>query len=244
MEMTTDYLLGGKVSLAQPKDGYRVGIDPVLLAASVPISSGQTLLDAGAGVGAAMLCIAKRVPDSKVYGLEIQPDLVPINQGNISENHMESICNTLQGDIKSPPESLVPNSFDHVMTNPPHFIAADSLVSPNDNKAICRHESSLTLEEWINACVRMVTPRGTFTILHRADRVDEVIAAMTQKCGGITIWPLWPKTGKLAKLVIVQGRKGAKTPAKMLPGLTLHEEDGGYTKQAQQILSGGQGLVP
>ena len=75
MQVTDDTLLDGRVKLRQPRDGYRVAIDPVLLAAAVPAASGEMVLDVGTGVGAAALCLAWRAPESRVVGLELQRSL-------------------------------------------------------------------------------------------------------------------------------------------------------------------------
>ena len=53
---TEDSLLGGKIMMRQPVQGYRVAIDPLLLAASISVEPGESVLDVGAGVGAAGLC--------------------------------------------------------------------------------------------------------------------------------------------------------------------------------------------
>ena len=54
---STDDFLGGKLRVKQPKKGYRAGIDPVLLAASVNAHIGDNILDLGCGVGVASLCL-------------------------------------------------------------------------------------------------------------------------------------------------------------------------------------------
>src|SRR6185437_2187064 len=116
---TEDRLLGGRVRLRQPADGYRVAIDPVFLAASVPAEPHQLVLDVGCGAGAAMLCLAARAPLSRVVGLEMQRDLVRLAGDNVILNGLEARVSVMIGDLLQPPPRLSPGSFDHVMANPP-----------------------------------------------------------------------------------------------------------------------------
>ena len=84
--LTDDHLLGGRVRFSQPAHGYRVAIDPVLLAAAVPARAGERVLDAGAGTGAASLCLAARVPECRIVGLELQRPLQRIASHNVTQN--------------------------------------------------------------------------------------------------------------------------------------------------------------
>jgi tRNA1(Val) A37 N6-methylase TrmN6 len=72
---TRDALLAGKVALWQPTRGYRVAVDPVLLAAAVEPKAGDRVLDMGCGVAAISLCLLARCPDISVVGLERNVDL-------------------------------------------------------------------------------------------------------------------------------------------------------------------------
>ena len=238
IETTKDFLLHGAVTLHQPKEGYRVGIDPVLLAASIQHKKGQKILDAGAGVGAASLCAAKRCLEADVHGLEIQPQMVEIAKLNVTCNEMEDRVFMHQGPIQTPPLLLKPNSFHHVITNPPHLEAKRNLMSLENTKIISRYEGDVGLRDWIRFCVRMVAPKGYFTIIHRADRSDELIAHINSFLGSIGIFPLWPKQGKSAKLILIQGRKGVRGKSKLCSGLVLHDMSGEYTKEARDVLSG------
>jgi tRNA1(Val) A37 N6-methylase TrmN6 len=96
---------------------------------------------------------------------------------------------------------------------------------------------------WLDACVRRLAPRGRLTLVHRADRLDHVMAALAGRLGAITIFPLWPTAGEPAKRVLATGRKGARGPARLSPGLILHDRDGRFTPEAEAVLRDGAPLA-
>lgn len=242
-EITADRLLGGRVKLTQPAEGYRVALDPVLLAASIEVLAGESVLDVGAGVGAAALCLAARVPGCRVMGLETQGTLVRRANDNAALNGWADRVAILEGDLLRPPPHLAPGSFDQVMANPPHLEAARASPSPVPGRDAAHVEGEARLAAWIAFALKMVRAKGSITLIHRADRLDEVLAALHGKAGEIVIFPLWPMDdGRPAKRVIVRSRKGVAAPTRLCAGLVLHRADGGYTDAAEAILRGGAAL--
>ncbi|MBL6931947.1 MAG: methyltransferase [Rhodospirillales bacterium] len=231
-----DALLGGRVRLLQMKDGYRAAIDPVLLAAAIPAKSGERVLDLGAGVGAASLCLAARVPGVKVMGLDIQPALVQLATENAVLNKCDEDVAFVTGDLLDCTNGLPEGTFDHVMANPPYLDSDSGNRPPNAAKAIANIEGEADLVDWVQAAVRAVRRKGSVTFIHRGDRIDELLAAFHGKLGEIVIFPLWPGQGKAAKRVILTARKGVASPARISAGLVLHEEQGKFSKAANAIL--------
>ncbi len=235
-DVTYDSLLGGRVALFQPKDGYRAAIDPILLAAAVPAQKGQRILDLGAGSGAAALCLAARVDGVEVAGLELQSDLIQFAAMGAAESGLAGRVTFQQGDLLAPPFGIGAEGFDHVMANPPYHIAGNGARPPDSIKFIANVEGNASLKDWVRACLHFVRPKGGVTLIHRADRLDALLAAMHGHLGGIIVFPLWPGKGKPAKRVILQGRKGVSTPLRLAAGLTLHSLDGAYAKRAEDVL--------
>lgn len=238
-------LLGGRVLLRQPAVGYRVAIDPVLLAAAVPAAKGDVALDVGAGVGAAALCLAARVDGLRVVGLEMQRELARLASDNVEENGLTERVDMLIGDLKRPPPRLGPRSFDHVLANPPYQEAERATPSNNRIKSIATVEGEAKLDDWIAFCIGMAKSGGTVTLIHRADRLPDLLAGLTRKTGGIVVFPVWPRSpteglGEVqAKRVIVQARVGSRAPLKLVGGLCVHEADGRYTAAAEHVLRHG-----
>jgi tRNA1(Val) A37 N6-methylase TrmN6 len=240
-EISEDRLLDGRVLLRQPADGYRAAIDPVFLAAAVPASDGEMVLDVGSGVGAASLCLASRVQGCRIFGLELQPPLVGLARQNIDLNGLTGRVETMIGSLQQPPPRLAPGSFHHVMTNPP-FHREEGSPSPNDGRDVANRESAVALADWMRFAINMLRPKGTLVAIYRADRLDELLAALQRKVGDIHLMPLWPKSGRPAKRILLRARKGVATPLTLTPGLVLHEEDGRYTALADEVLRGGGAL--
>ncbi|HUJ96689.1 MAG TPA: methyltransferase [Stellaceae bacterium] len=241
-EVTEDTLLGGRVVLRQPRTGYRAAIDPVLLAAAVSAGAVDTVLDIGCGVGAAMLCLAVRVAGCRITGIEAQRELVRLASENIDLNQVQGRVVAMAGDILRPPPRLEPGSFGHVMANPPFLEAGAATLSPLPRKAAATVEGEADLAAWVRFALAMVRPKGSLTFIHRADRMEQLLAQLMGRAGEITVFPLWAGSDKAAKRVIVRARKGVETPTRLTPGLILHTADGRYTAAADAVLRGGAAL--
>lgn len=235
-ELTTYSILRGKVQLSQPKTGYRSGIDPIFLAASVPLRHGESALEVGTGVGTALLALAYRVPEARLTGLEMQRHLIRIAQTNILANSMHGRVDVMAGDLMTPPPRLAASSFSHVFSNPPYHTEKKAVKSHIPSKALSHIESSAPLNKWVDFCVRMVKPKGSVTIIMTAARLDELVHHMSERLGGIEVFPLWAKPGEPAKRVIVRGWKNMRTPASLYPGMVVHESDGRYSVEARGVL--------
>ncbi|ABC23749.1 methyltransferase small [Rhodospirillum rubrum F11] len=235
-----DGLLDGRLRLMQPVDGYKVAIDSVLLAAAVDAAPGAHVLDAGAGTGAALLCLAARRPDLRVTGLELQALHAGLCHWSIELNALAGRARVMAGDLDRPPPELRATPFDAVMTNPP-FTSAGT-PPPDGGRARAMMEG-MALERWVARCLALLRPKGRFFAVHRADRLDDLISALTGRAGEITVLPLWSRAGRPAERVIVAARKGVRGGARLLPGLVLHQADAtAYTDETTALLRSGKAL--
>jgi tRNA1(Val) A37 N6-methylase TrmN6 len=239
---TEDRLLGGRIRLKQPTIGYRVAIDPVFLAAAVPAEPHQLILDVGCGAGAAMLCLAARVPHSRVVGLEMQRDLVRLAGDNVILNGLEARASVMIGDLLHPPPRLSPGAFHHVMGNPPYAERGHATPSATAGKSVATVEGDANLGDWVRFSLAMVRPNGTVTIIHRADRIDALLGHIAGRAGEVVVFPLWPGQDKPASRILVRMRKQVAAPARLAAGLVLHEAEGRLTTAADGVLREGRGI--
>jgi len=228
---TEDTLLGGRVRLRQPRRGYRVAVDAVLLAAATAAGPDDRVLDLGAGVGAVGLCLGVRVPGCRVVCLELQPAFAALALQNAEANGMADRIETVVHDIAQPlPDGLGP--FDYIATNPPYLSAAVADPSPDRAKALATVESSADLARWLDVATGALKPIGTLTMIHRSDRLDEIVARLVALgWGEIAVKRLPP-----AARVLLRARRGAGLHLHDSPPLVLHRPDGGYTDEAEAIL--------
>ena len=236
-DISRDAFLGGRLLLRQPVRGYRAGIDPVLLAASVQARPGQTVLDLGCGIGTAGLCLLARRPDMTVTGIELQPDLADLARRNARDNRMEDRFTVIEGSLAPPPAILAGRTFDQVITNPPWYDPATHRAPAATTSRIGHMEGDIDLAAWLKAATAALAPKGRLTVIHRADRLGDLLTILGKLAvGAIRIRPIHPKPGRPAIRVLISARKGARTPLELAAGLVLHDEDGTYGAAADSIL--------
>ncbi len=239
MSETTDgTLLGGQVKYRQFAKGHRSGFEPVLLAAAVPARPGELVLEAGCGAGAALLCLGWRVPRVLGVGVEIDTALIGLAEQNFKNNGLDGfVC--VRGDVARLGFGA---EFDHVMANPPWHDAAGT-NSPDRQRALAHHAGQDALAAWIAGMSRYLKPRGTMTLVLPAASFAEAARLMkAAECGAVSLFPLWPRAGLAAKMVIISAVRSSNGADRVLPGLVLHDE-AGITPSADSVLRGGEALL-
>lgn len=243
--LSDDRFLGGRLAIWQPRRGYRAATDPILLAAAVPARAGESVLDLGCGVGVAGLALALRVPGIRLAGLELQPDYAALARANAERNGIAA--EVVEGDLARLPAALRGRAFDHVIANPPYF-APHAPPAADGGRDHARREAT-PLATWIAAGLRRLRPGGRLTLIHRTERLPDILAALIPAAGDVVVLPLAGRAGRPAGRVIVSGRKGSRGPFTLLPPFVLHEgeaHDGdrdSFTPAAAAVLRGGAALA-
>lgn len=245
------FLLGGRVRYDQFAKGYRTGLEPVLMAASIPARPGETVLEGGCGAGAALLCLSARIPGVHGVGLESDPETLTLAGQNIDNNpspdgltrlrilqaHLPDIPRNLRG--------LTPTAngrFHHVMANPP-WHSPHGTPSPDSKRRLALSAETTAPEDWIRALTKWVLPGGTLTFVLSAAVADRACQTLLEnRCGSIQFYPFWPRAGREAKLVLVRAVHGGRGIFRLRAGLVLHEADGRFTAAAERVLRDGEAL--
>jgi tRNA1(Val) A37 N6-methylase TrmN6 len=246
-ELSEDAVLGGMLRLRQPRRGHRIGHDAILLAAACPARPGENAIDLGAGVGAAGLALARRVDDLTVTLVEIDPALAALAAENARLNGVAERVKAVTLDVAAPARAfaalgLRPESAMHVLMNPPFHDPGRQRVSPDRQRRLAHAASHDTLTAWTKAAVRLLRPRGTVTLIWRADGLGAVLRALAPHFGAVVVLPVHPKPDAAAIRILVRATKGSQAPMALLPGLVLADGSGRPTPEAETVLRQGATL--
>lgn len=244
---STDDFLGGRIGVIQPRRGHRAGSDAVFLAASVPARARERVLDVGAGVGAAGLCLLARVPGVELTAVEIDAELCALAAKNAARNGFAERVRIINADVTSPGKALraaglESESYDHLIANPPFHAQGAVRPAPDGARATAHVMAGEGLAAWVRFFAAMAAPNALLTLIHRPDCLGELLGLLDGRFGAVAIFPLFPKASEPATRIIVQAKKGSRAGLTLLPGLVLHEEDGRYTEAAEAVLRGGEAL--
>jgi tRNA1(Val) A37 N6-methylase TrmN6 len=244
---TTDAVLGGRLRLTQPRRGHRVGHDAILLAAATPARAGERIVDLGAGVGAAGLAVAARVAGAIVTMVEIDPTLAALAAENAQHNKLAEHVRAVVLDAAAPARAfasagLPAESAIRVMMNPPFNDPARQRTSPEPARRLAHALQPDTLPRWVRTAARLLRPRGTLTLIWRADGLAEVLRALETAFGDVLVLPVHPKPAAPAIRILVRATKSSRAPLVLLPGLVLNDGAGHPTPEADAVLRGGSVL--
>lgn len=242
IETTEDALLNGRIRIRQPARGYRVNVDTMLLAATFAPDmawGGCSFIEAGCGVGGALLAIGKqhadKAPPVRLVGIERDANMAALAKSNAVANGLAA--EIIEGDALAPPASL--GSFDRVLFNPPYDYPGEGRApSPEREHA---YIAERPIADWIKVWCNRMSKDSHLTVIHRAHRLREILDAMEGRLGGVAIFPIRPFASAPARRVIVRARKGSKAPLNLLRGLDLHPAGDAkekHTPEAEAILRG------
>ncbi len=233
-------LLGGRVRLRQPARGYRAGMDAALLAAAVEARPGQRVIEAGSGAGAVLMQIAARWPGVRLTGLERDPAMAALARENAVLNDADA--EIVEGDVAAGFRALGLPPFDHAVSNPPFFDDPGALRPPAPGKRGAWLADD-GLAAWTQFLLKAVGEGGTITMIHRADRLADLLDLLGSTAGSFAVRPVHAFADEPAKRVLVRAVKTGKAPLRLLPALVLHDRSGGkHTPGAEAVLRGGAAL--
>lgn len=234
-------LLDGRVKLIQSLDGLRASMDSVMLAAVVTAKRNEGILDMGCGTGSVGLCVNQRLSDLAVSlsGIDIQDKMILLAEQNAKANNIHSRAWYICGDVTNK-STFEAEAFDHIVMNPPYYNDGERQRSP-DSAREAAYSGDLAI--WIGSALHWVRQGGSVSLIHRADRLDDILTLAKGKFGAIEVWPIYSKATEPAIRVIVKMIRNRKTPMTLHAPVILFDENGEPSVQSNSILRDGMGLV-
>ncbi|MGJ4854658.1 tRNA1(Val) (adenine(37)-N6)-methyltransferase [Labrys sp. La1] len=240
-ETTLSAFLGGRLQLSQPARGHRVGTDAALLSACLLPAAGEMVYDLGAGIGAAGLGLAVRCLQCRVTLVEIDPVIAALAAGNAARNGLAERVATIEADVTQRPakgQALQPGTADHVIMNPPFHLPGTIRPAPDAYRAGAHVHGEADEEAWILCALALLRAKGSLALIHRADALPRLLASLDRRFGDIRVKPVQPNAGAPAVRLLIRAVKGSRAPFLLLPPLILHDENGGFTAEAEALHRG------
>jgi tRNA1Val (adenine37-N6)-methyltransferase len=236
---TLDSILGGRLRILQPRDGYRFSVDSILLGRFVRARDRDRVLELGAGCGVVSIMVAAKSRAREVVAVEIQPTLAALIARNAAMNRLAQVS-AIHADLCGRKiDGLASASFDLVVANPPYRARNAGRESPNSGRRIARGSTQGSLADFIDAAARYARNRGIVAMAFAASRSAELIAELrARSLEPKRIRFVHPRTGRAASTILVEARKGGGIEVTIEPPLALYGDDGTYTAEAAAMLSG------
>lgn len=234
-EVTTDDLQNGYY-IYQPADGFRFGVDAVLLSEFAHIKPGENVLDMGTGTGIIPILLAAKTKGRHFTGLEIQEFSAAVAKESVLLNKLEERIDIVNGDIKEASKLFGNESFNVIVSNPPYMIADHGLRNDADEKYIARHETLCTFDDIAREASRVLISKGRFYLIHRPFRLAELFMTLKK-------YKLEPKRMRLVhsyvdkepQMVLIEASKGGNSGIKIEKPLIIYEKGGEYTEELKEI---------
>jgi tRNA1(Val) A37 N6-methylase TrmN6 len=235
LETSEDSVLGGRLMLRQPLRGHRVGHDAILLAAATDGKAGEHAIEFGAGVGAAGLALAQRVPRLRVTLIDIDEELCALAKCNAERNGLSDRVRVIAADVDSLSDATLAGC-DRVLMNPPFNDPRRHNVSPDAKRRRAHVADAGLLRRWVDSAARMLRDNGVLTLIWRADDLDGVLAALRPSFGDVAVLPVHPRADAAAIRVLVRSVKGASWTRRDFAALVLNDAAGKPTSDAEAVL--------
>mgnify|MGYP003307235599 CR=1 FL=1 len=237
MKVVNDLLDYNNLKIVQDDNYFNFSLDSVLLPNFVKLNKNtKKILDLGTG-NAPIPMILSTMTNAEIYGVELQKEIYELAVESLKINKLENRINLINDNIKNLDKYFEPNSFDVIVSNPPYFKYSEkSNINETIQKTIARHEKEITLSELVSIAKKYLDNNGTFAIVHRTDRLIEIIEEFRKN----NIEPkrirlIYPKEGEESNMVLIEGRKNGNIGLKILPPLIAHNKNGDYTDEVKNM---------
>lgn len=228
--VTRDAFLAGRITLSQPRHGFRAGLDSVLLGAAVH-EGRRNLLDLGCGVGTAAFVAMAHAPELSATLVDQNPEAKALAETNAADNGFAARATILLADVAGKGEvrkaaGLAENTFDVVIANPPFFVDGAGTLAGDAGRAGARHMDAAMLDLWVRTAAGSAAGGAEIIFVYPAESLSPLLGAFTQRFGAVTVLPLTPRPDAPASRVLIRGIKGSRAPLTLLASRALHDAEG------------------
>lgn len=232
-----NYLLGyKKIKIYQNTDYFNFSLDSVLLPNFVTISKkAKKILDIGTGNAVIPLILTQKTK-AHIDAVELQKEVYDLAVKSVKYNKLENQISIINDDIKKFSNFKPSDQYDIITCNPP-FFEYNKLSKLNKNviKTIARHEITIKLEDIIKISGKLLKNDGVLAIVHRTDRLIEIIELMRKyNIKPKKIRLVYPKYSFDSNIVLIEGTKNGKKKVKIMYPLVVHNKDGTYTDEVKK----------
>ena len=225
------------LKIIQNSKWFCFGIDSVLLSDFAKnIKKDAKVLDIGTGTGIISILLSKKSNLKKIYAIEIQNEVADMAKRSVKLNNLEEKVEIINDNIKNINKYIENNTLDVIVTNPPYKKISTGKVSIEKNKLISRHEIECDLDDIIKISYKLLKQKGEFYMVHRTDRLSEIIYKMKQnKLEPKQIRFVYSSVNKEPKLVLIRAVKDGNELTKVESPLIVYNEDGKYSEEILKI---------
>ena len=223
--------LPGGLTLNIPEGCFPLSTDSMALADFVKLPKNASVLDLGAGCGTLGLLLAAKDAGCRITGVEVTETAHAAAVLNIRRNHLEDRMESLCRDLRQIPSFLSAGSFRAAVSNPPYFSGGPASRELKD----ARREDLLSIPQLFNAAAWALKYGGDFFVVHRPERLGELIGAGSRvgfECKRLRL--LRHREDGPTALILLQFRKGAK-PGLILEEASLFDSHGNQTEDYIRI---------
>ena len=234
-ETLDDLQLDG-IHLIQKEDGFRFGVDAVLLANFAEVKPRHTVIDLCTGTGIIPFIIKGKKKSKNIIGVEIQEEFVDMANRSVQINKFSDDISFIKGDLKDVELLKTLPRVDVLTVNPPYKLRNAGIINETDKLSIARHEIMCTLEDVIVASRKLLKDNGRMYMVHRPERLADIFTLMRKyKIEPKRVRMVHPNTKKAANIVLVEGQRDGGAFLKWDPPLYVYDDEGNYSQEINKI---------
>ena len=234
-ETLEDLQLGG-LKLIQKKNGFRFGMDSVLLADFARIRSSDYVADFGCGTGIIPLLLHGRGKGKQYIGIEIQEDMAEMARRTVALNHLEGIIRIMCADISTIPDMISACSVDAVICNPPYGMPGQVLKNQMEQVATARHQEENTLNCFFASAFRILKGKGKIFLVYPAAQMFSLMTKLhEQHLEPKRFRLVYPDLDHPSNLVLLEAVKDARPRLHPMPPLIICNQNGTLTNELKSI---------